>query len=134
MAIALKTGLTEAQVYKWGWDQKRKKFGIAKAEEMRQYENLLDQQNARKAAERLSTLHREVDGGSPRRSSIKVSKLQPEFTPESREHSCDKLSEPRSAFKEPKHAHHHPHQVEAPMLKFKNLHASAGQALENPDL
>ena len=41
--ISIKTGLTEAQVYKWGWDQKRKKFGVVEAERMRQYENLLDQ-------------------------------------------------------------------------------------------
>lgn len=25
--VSRKTGLSEAQVYKWGWDQKRKKFG-----------------------------------------------------------------------------------------------------------
>ena len=48
--IAVKTDLTEAQVYKWGWDQKRKKYGVAEAERMRQYENILDQQNAKKAA------------------------------------------------------------------------------------
>ena len=41
--ISRKTSLTEAQVYKWGWDQKRKKFGVAEAERMRQYENILDQ-------------------------------------------------------------------------------------------
>ena len=40
--IAVRTELTEAQVYKWGWDQKRKKFGVAEAERMRQYENILD--------------------------------------------------------------------------------------------
>ena len=40
--IATKTNLTEAQVYKWGWDQKRKKFGVVEAERMRQYENILD--------------------------------------------------------------------------------------------
>ena len=33
--IASKTTLSEAQVYKWGWDQKRKKYGIAEAERMR---------------------------------------------------------------------------------------------------
>ncbi len=27
LEVAQKTGLSEAQVYKWGWDQKRKKFG-----------------------------------------------------------------------------------------------------------
>jgi len=43
LEIATKTSLTEAQVYKWGWDQKRKKFGVAEAERMRQYENILDQ-------------------------------------------------------------------------------------------
>ena len=47
--IAMKTGLTEAQVYKWGWDHKRKKFGVVEAEKMRKYENILDQQNAKKA-------------------------------------------------------------------------------------
>jgi len=25
--VSRKTGLSEAQVYKWGWDQKRKKYG-----------------------------------------------------------------------------------------------------------
>ena len=48
MMISQKTGLSEGQVYKWGWDQKRKKFGIEVAEKMRQYENALDQQNAAK--------------------------------------------------------------------------------------
>ena len=48
--IAKKTTLTEAQVYKWGWDQKRKKFGVEEAERMRQFENVLDQQNAARAA------------------------------------------------------------------------------------
>ena len=41
--IAKKTSLTEAQVYKWGWHQKRKKFGVEEAERMRQFENVLDQ-------------------------------------------------------------------------------------------
>lgn len=41
--ISMKTFLTEAQVYKWGWDQKRKKYGVQEAERMRQYENILDQ-------------------------------------------------------------------------------------------
>lgn len=27
LEVSRKTGLSEAQVYKWGWDQKRKKFG-----------------------------------------------------------------------------------------------------------
>jgi hypothetical protein len=27
LEVAKKTGLSEAQVYKWGWDQKRKKYG-----------------------------------------------------------------------------------------------------------
>ena len=36
--IAIKTDLTEAQVYKWGWDQKRKRFGNEEAERMRQVE------------------------------------------------------------------------------------------------
>lgn len=35
LQISKKTGLLEAQVYKWGWDQKRKKFGIEEAEKMR---------------------------------------------------------------------------------------------------
>ena len=42
LMIAKKTSLTEAQVYKWGWDQKRKKFGVEEAERMRQFENVLD--------------------------------------------------------------------------------------------
>ena len=50
LMIAKKTLLTEAQVYKWGWDQKRKKFGVEEAERMRQFENVLDQQNAARAA------------------------------------------------------------------------------------
>ena len=25
--VSRKTGLSEAQVYKWGWDQKKKKYG-----------------------------------------------------------------------------------------------------------
>jgi hypothetical protein len=48
--ISIKTGLTEAQVYKWGWDQKRKKFGVEEAEKMMRYENVLDQQNAAKSS------------------------------------------------------------------------------------
>ena len=56
LSIALRTGLTEAQVYKWGWDQKRKKFGIEEAERMRKYENILDQQNAKKAEKRNMAL------------------------------------------------------------------------------
>ncbi len=27
LEVSRKTGLSEAQVYKWGWDQKKKKFG-----------------------------------------------------------------------------------------------------------
>lgn len=42
LRISIKTGLTEAQVYKWGWDQKRKKFGVEEAEKMMKYENVLD--------------------------------------------------------------------------------------------
>jgi hypothetical protein len=38
-SISKKTGLSEGQVYKWGWDQKRKKFGIEEAERMRQIEH-----------------------------------------------------------------------------------------------
>ena len=55
--IATKTNLTEAQVYKWGWDQKRKKFGVVEAERMRQYENILDQQAAQKQAAYLNKQH-----------------------------------------------------------------------------
>jgi hypothetical protein len=29
--VSKKTGLSEAQVYKWGWDQKRKKYGVEAA-------------------------------------------------------------------------------------------------------
>ena len=46
--IAVKTGLTEAQVYKWGWDQKRKKYGVQEAERMRQIENMIDLQNLKR--------------------------------------------------------------------------------------
>ena len=49
LEIATNIDLTEAQVYKWGWDQKRKKFGVAAAERMRKYENDLDRRNAEKA-------------------------------------------------------------------------------------
>lgn len=41
--ISLETSLSEGQVYKWGWDQKRKKFGVEEAERMRQIEHQLDQ-------------------------------------------------------------------------------------------
>jgi hypothetical protein len=27
LEVSKKTGLSEAQVYKWGWDQKKKKYG-----------------------------------------------------------------------------------------------------------
>jgi hypothetical protein len=37
--VSKRTGLTEGQVYKWGWDQKRKMFGIEEAERMRQIEH-----------------------------------------------------------------------------------------------
>ena len=49
LRIAERTSLTEAQVYKWGWDMKRKKFGNDEAEKMRQYEHALDQRNAQRA-------------------------------------------------------------------------------------
>lgn len=39
------TRLSEGQVYKWGWDQKRKKYGIEKAEQMRQDEHKMDQED-----------------------------------------------------------------------------------------
>ena len=45
-AISSLTGLSEGQVYKWGWDQKRKKFGVQEAERMRQIEHQMDQANA----------------------------------------------------------------------------------------
>jgi len=35
LSISEITGLSEGQVYKWGWDQKRKKFGLEEAESMR---------------------------------------------------------------------------------------------------
>ena len=60
--ISKKTNLTEAQVYKWGWDQKRKKFGEAEAVRMRQFENILDQQNAKKNSSILSA--RKLDNNS----------------------------------------------------------------------
>lgn len=46
--IAIKTGLSDCQVYKWGWDMKRKKYGAVEAERMRQYENILDMQNLKR--------------------------------------------------------------------------------------
>ena len=46
--ISEKTGLTMAQVYKWGWDQKKKKFTVEEAMKMRQYERMLDQRNEAK--------------------------------------------------------------------------------------
>ena len=36
--LSIATGLSEGQVYKWGWDQKRKRFGPEEAERMRQAE------------------------------------------------------------------------------------------------
>jgi hypothetical protein len=33
--ICERTGLKMGQAYKWGWDQKRKKFGVEEAERMR---------------------------------------------------------------------------------------------------
>jgi len=46
--ISAKTGLSEGQVYKWGWDQKKKKFTVEEAMKMRQYERMLDQRNEAK--------------------------------------------------------------------------------------
>jgi hypothetical protein len=46
--ISTYTSLTEGQVYKWGWDQKRKQFGVVEAERMRQIEHQMDQANAAK--------------------------------------------------------------------------------------
>ena len=34
LEVSRKTGLSEAQVYKWGWDQKRKKYGPEIAAQM----------------------------------------------------------------------------------------------------
>lgn len=48
LMIAIKTGLSDCQVYKWGWDMKRKKYGAVEAERMRQYENILDMQNLKR--------------------------------------------------------------------------------------
>lgn len=31
LEVSKKTGLSEAQVYKWGWDQKRKTYGPEEA-------------------------------------------------------------------------------------------------------
>lgn len=43
--IASETQLTLSQVYKWGWDQKRKKFGEEEAQRMRKFESVLDYQD-----------------------------------------------------------------------------------------
>ena len=96
LEIATKTNLTEAQVYKWGWDQKRKKYGVAEAERMRQYENILDQQNAKKAAALLNKMHSKSvtkGGGSggeqQMAATVLVQKRQPELTPENRSNGGD---------------------------------------------
>jgi hypothetical protein len=34
LEVSRRTGLSEAQVYKWGWDQKRKVFGPEAVEQM----------------------------------------------------------------------------------------------------
>lgn len=41
--VSKRTNLSEAQVYKWGWDQKRKKYGVEAANLMMQLEK---EQNA----------------------------------------------------------------------------------------
>jgi hypothetical protein len=41
--------LSEAQVYKWGWDQKRKKYGVEAANLMMQLEKEQNAAAARKA-------------------------------------------------------------------------------------
>lgn len=55
--ISKDTGLTEGQVYKWGWDQKRKQFGIEVAEKMRQDEHKLDQEDATRKQQQMQQLH-----------------------------------------------------------------------------
>lgn len=42
LMLSKATDLTEAQVYKWGWDQKRKYYGVEEAERMRQREHAMD--------------------------------------------------------------------------------------------
>lgn len=45
LEVSKRTNLSEAQVYKWGWDQKRKKYGVEAANLMMQIEK---EENARK--------------------------------------------------------------------------------------
>ncbi len=48
------TGLKEGQVYKWGWDQKRKRFGAEEAERMRQVEMQMNKEiDARRKREQM---------------------------------------------------------------------------------
>ena len=81
--ISKRTNLTEAQVYKWGWDQKRKKFGEAEAVRMRQFENILDQQNAKK---NLSLLNAMKQCNSQAEAEIPklIQRQLPELTPENK--------------------------------------------------
>lgn len=81
--ISKRTNLTEAQVYKWGWDQKRKKFGEAEAVRMRRFENILDQQNAKKNSSILSALklsNSQAEADIPKL----IQRQLPELTPENK--------------------------------------------------
>jgi hypothetical protein len=57
--ISVQTGLTEAQVYKWGWDQKRKKYGVQEAERMRKIEHMIDQENMKN--KQMETKRRRIE-------------------------------------------------------------------------
>ncbi len=86
--IATKTFLTEAQVYKWGWDQKRKKYGVQEAERMRQYENILDQQAA--AARKEKSVLQEC-AKDP--SKVQIKRRVPEQTPEQASSEASQLAQ-----------------------------------------
>ena len=52
--LSISTGLSEGQVYKWGWDQKRKRFGPEEAERMRQVEMQMNKEiDARRKRESM---------------------------------------------------------------------------------
>jgi hypothetical protein len=52
--LSIHTGLSEGQVYKWGWDQKRKRFGAEEAERMRQVEMQMNKEiDARRKREQM---------------------------------------------------------------------------------
>ena len=55
--ISRDTKLTEGQVYKWGWDKKRKEFGTQMAEQMRQEEHKMDQENQNRRQQHLQQSH-----------------------------------------------------------------------------